>query len=216
MRSLVICAALFGSSLLFADTSAVTAPHPSWPHDVVAPVGLKLYPPAQFGQYIVVRNGSPYHEWHHIRAQDPATNVADRSNPNSKAPYHVSGGMDGLHGWKSIKLSNVAKKDVAVRTVNIPIAGAGRRLPGVRWTFPDGAVFADLLTNDAGKPFELRTRTKENGKWKSVIAFADASAAPAGYKGAGKACNVCHRDAGDSQKYGMMIRGDDTVFSFAP
>ena len=208
MRSISIITAILFAAAAWAQDS----PPPGWPHSVPLS-GLKQYAPTRFSQYIVVRDGLPYHAWHEINRNDPSVNVR-MLNPNSQSPWKVSGGMESLHGWKSLKLAKI-QGTVNVWNQDIPIARAGRALPGIRWSFPDGTVFADLLTGPDGRPFELRMRTKIKGKWRSTIEFEDASAAPKGYHGAGR-CATCHEKAGDSQQYGIMIRGNDQCFSFLP
>ena len=91
------------------------------------------------------------------------------------------------------------------------------------WEFPDDTVFADMLTYD-GKAFEVRTRTKINGKWDYRTAWVSEES-PAEYKGAPFKCIVCHQHAGGGQRvnhqgqptggiYGIRTRGADQTFSF--
>lgn len=201
--------------VLFAATAFGQVPPPGWPKEVPLPARLKVYTPTSLVQRIAVTDNAPSHRWYRLDQHDHFANSPTLFNPNMKAPWRVSGGMEGFAGWKSIKMTNVTKDKVAVRQEGIPIAGAGRLLPGFRWTFPDGALFADLLVNDSGKPFELRVREKIDGKWSSLIAFEDAAESPKGYRGAAR-CATCHDKAGDSAQYGILIRGGDSVFSFNP
>jgi len=189
-------------------------PHPKWPPAVPGD-GLKPYTPTRISQRIAVTDGRPSHQWYDLNRDDVFQNAPTMFNPNRQTPWRVSGGMEGMHGWKSLKLTNVAKSDVKVWRENLPIAGAGRNLPGFRWQFPEGATFADLLVNDKDEPFELRMRTKKDGKWRAQVVYENAAAAPHGYLGAAK-CASCHDHAGSSKQYGIMVRGDDTVFSFNP
>lgn len=209
MRTAALVASLFFAAVVFGQAPA------SWPKDVPVPAKLKPYTPATVVQRIAITDGRASHRWYRLDQHDHFANAPTLFNPNSKAPWQVSGGMEGLSGWKSIKLTNVSKESVAVRSVGIPISGAGQDLPGFRWSYPDGALFADLLVNNDGRAFELRVREKVAGKWVSTIAFEDDAAAPKGYKGAGR-CATCHDKAGDSQQYGIMIRGNDGCFSFLP
>lgn len=203
-----------GSLLVSLVLVAVDQPS-EWPKDVPVPHGLKAYTPTQWGQYLVIRNDRPYHAWHDIRALDPAVNVAVRTNPNQLPPWNASGGMSGLKGWRSIKMTNATPDKVKTWKENLKVAGTSQLLPGWRWSFPDGTIFTDLLVNDAGKPFELRVREKTNGKWTSMVAFEDAAEAPKGYKAAGN-CRSCHDKAGSSEQYGLAVRGGDGVFTFNP
>lgn len=203
---------------LFCFAAAVCGqivPPPGWPKDVPFPHGLKIYKPAQFGQYLVIRHDQPFHAWHDIKALDPSVNIPVRTNPNQLPPWNASGGLSGFKGWRSIKMTTVDPSQVKTWKQNLQVAGTSQLLPGWRWSFPNGTLFADLLVNDAGKPFELRIREKIDGKWASMIAFEDAAEAPRGYKGAGK-CNSCHESAGSFQQYGLGIRGNDGVFSYSP
>lgn len=200
------------ASLLFA---AVVFGQPAgWPKEVPLPARLKEYKPTRLGQYLVIRNDRPFHRWHDIGHDDPSVNVRV-ANPNRLDPWAVSGGMSGLTGYKSVKMTNVVPSQVKTWAENLQVAGTSQLLPGWRWAYPDRTIFADLLVNDAGKPFELRVREKIGGKWSSSIAFEDAAEAPRGYRGAGR-CSVCHDKAGASENYGLALRGGDSVFSFNP
>ena len=104
-----------------------------------------------------------------------------------------------------------------------PAANPNGSLDKMLWGFPADTLFVDLLTNEDGKPFELRMRekTEENGvyAWDSMIAYKNASARPRGYTGTratGKSCADCHEraDRGEGQQYFITLRGGDGSRSF--
>jgi hypothetical protein len=173
---------------------------------------MKFYQKARYVQRIAITNGRDSNNLFRIDQDDVGLNF-HAVNPNRIFPWAVSGGMHNMSGWKSstaVHLPSYPK----VFTEYVE-AGASRRLPKTGWSFPDGTVFADVLSTDRGV-FEIRTRSKLDGNWRNKVAYRNPELAPHGYSGAGKACNECHDHAGSSKQYGVLIRGADETFSWAP
>lgn len=174
--------------------------------------GLKWYDKAKYVQVISISDGQDSNELYRLDQDWNLTN-SYRPNPNRLFPWAVSGGMENLTGWRSRAAVLIPGK-VRVRLERVE-AGARRLLPMYRWSFPDGTVFADVLSN-GDKVFEVRTRKKVDGEWKSRVAWRDLDAAPQGFHGAGKSCASCHEHAGAQQGYGIRVRGSDETFSWTP
>jgi hypothetical protein len=185
-----------------------------WPSDVAMPKGLKEYKPWRFSQRLVILNGQRHNHWWPNHADHPFANSSPEQNPNARHPWAVPGGMDNLRGWHALKAC-VIPGAVKIWTEDVNVPAARFPLPQHRWAFPDGTVFADLLTYD-GKLFELRTLKKVDGQWQRRVEHQNKDHAPPGYKGAGKACVDCHSRAGASEQYGITVRGSDGVFTWAP
>ena len=90
---------------------------------------------------------------------------------------------------------------------------------GLHRTYLDGTMFADVLSNSAGKVFELRQRERLDGSWISRVVFRDKYQRPTGYNGLGPArrCAGCHDQAGtDGGKNGYaaaLVPGAGGVLS---
>lgn len=175
--------------------------------------GFKWYDKAKYGQRIAITNGQDSNKLYRIDQDDHWSGSPSSPNPNRLFPWAVSGGMDKMTGWRSRAAVLIPGK-VRVWQERVE-AGASRLLPMYRWSFPDGTVFADVLSS-GDKVFEVRTRTKVNGEWKNRVAWHDAGASPKDFHGAGKACASCHEHAGAQQGYGIRIRGSDETFSWTP
>jgi hypothetical protein len=195
------------------DSRDAGKPPVGWPKSIEWADGMRVYPRTKFVQRVAVTNGAPSLSWYGLDQDDVWANAPPSINPNRLAPWRTPGGLDGVHGWEST-LAVYLPSSPAVRLEPTPIANGGL-IPAYRWTYPDGTVFADLLTH-GGRPFELRMREKTDGRWDSFVAWRNRDARPAGYVGAGKRCAECHDRAGASEQYGIMLRGADTVFSYLP
>lgn len=183
-----------------------------WPKDVELPKDLTVYEPTRLSQRLTITNDRDQNLLYDKDQDDHFSNAPTSFNPNRQFPWHVPGGLENSRGWESlIAVSMPSQPYVYLDRVE---AGARHPLPKVRWTFPEGTVFADMLVND-GKVFELRTRTKRDGKWVSSKAFEDKAARPAGYHGLTKSCIECHEQAGSQLQYGIGLRGDDGAFSWS-
>jgi len=171
---------------------------------------MRFYRKARLVQRLSILNGRDHNELVDVGQDDTLFN---RVNPNRIFPWAVSGGMHDLTGWRSdVAVYLPGPVETFTRRVE---AGARRALPRTSWAFPDGTVFADVLSTDKGV-FEIRTRTKRDGNWSNKVAYRNAEHVPAGYTGARKACNECHDHAGENLHYGTAIRGDDETFSWSP
>lgn len=126
--------------------------------------------------------------------------------------WRVPGGLENVHGWSSRLYRSRGLK---------PWVGLGRQDPddgssAITWmrSYPDGAVFADVLRNDAGKVFEIRMAEKREGRWERFVAFKDATARPHGYAPLkSRQCVECHAGAGVAEYGGAANPGGDTVLS---
>lgn len=125
----------------------------------------------------------------------------------AKAKWNVPGGLLGVGGWSS-QLLKKAKMSVSLARSNGD---------AIVWRprYEDGAVFADVLRNDAGTIFEVRVAEKGDGAWDRYVAYRDPSAYPAGYVPLKRgSCAGCHSEAGEAT-YGKSaaVPGGDTVIS---
>lgn len=184
-----------------------------WPKDVDMPAGMVAYVPTRKSQRLTITNDVDTNLIYDKDQDDHFSNAPTVINPNRQTPWAVPGGLDGATGWESV-IAVAMPGQPTVYNTRVE-AGARHPLPKLRWTFPEGTVFADLLVKD-GKPFELRTRRKVDGQWVSRVEYRDRDAAPVNYHGAGKACIECHQHAGSQLQYGIGLRGDDGCFSWAP
>jgi hypothetical protein len=197
-----------------------------WPKNVEFPKGLKFYngdSMPRASQYLVINNGQDYngvHWWGHHGTDD-----RPQLNPNKKFPYAFPGGMDNIprNLWFNVFGVTIPKgKSVRYWTERVPVPMASRWLPQLKWEFPEGTEFVDLLcacTPDGktGWPFELRMSTKTKNGWDDRVEWkAPEADRPIGFKGAGKKCIECHQQAGASENYGVSIRGSDRRFSWYP
>lgn len=202
--AMVIAVLLFFAAVVRAD---------DWPTSFVPkPEGMKRYAKTQYSQYLSITNGFDSVEMFRLSSDD---NLFRRVNPNRIFPIAVSGGLHDSNGWKSEGRIAIPKGQYVRVWGERVEAGVRRPLPRTAWQFPEGTIFADLLSTDKGL-FELRTITKVNGGWKFRTAYKDWSKAPANYVGARKACNECHERAGEQPGYGISWRGSDGIFSWDP
>lgn len=176
-----------------------------WPTSV--PFGnLKFYKLRPLYQQMYSMNSVPYN--------DPVP-LDGEVDPD----LFVSGGLRDVHGWRSVKGLDLPGK-IKVWKENADVR-AFVLVPRWRWEFPNGTVAYDVLLNDDGKPFEIRTATKEDGAWVHKVAFKDKDAAPVGFAGAGRACASCHDKAAlirdvPGRIYRHSTWGDDNRFSWRP
>lgn len=141
---------------------------------------------------------------------------------DSDAPQDliVSGGMRGLHGWKSMKALDIPAGAKIVVWESDEDVRAFSLVPRKRWRFPVGTVAYDVLLNDAGEVFEARTQTRTEDGWETKVHKGEGKP-PAGYAGAGQACASCHQYAGGlsdvpGRIYRHAIWGNDGRFSWRP
>ncbi len=179
------------------------------------PANLKPYPRTRWTQRLTITNGLdtllPVHE----NQDDYFQNAPMKQNPNRMFPWRNSGGMDVVdeREWTSRTALSIPEGKAVEYWQERIHAGASHPLPKVAWHYPRGTVAADLLSY-RGEPFELRTLTKgEDGRWRGRVAWEDPTKRPLSYKGAGRPCMDCHRHAGGFLEYGMLIRGNDHLFS---
>jgi len=176
------------------------------PDGYVLPDGMKRYKRASMTQEIAVTDGR------------------DRITPRSRISLHardarwlVSGGLLGFDFRSDLYRNNTAA--TAREYVDNIDVWNGRNYQqnrGWRREFPDGSKFLDVLSNTAGKVFEIRQREKAEGRWNSEVIYENESARPEGYSGLTKSCVSCHNakdGAGTGPYAGPLVLGSDTVFS---
>lgn len=186
-----------------------------WPAEVEKLEGLKLFTPTKYTQRLAITDNRSTNFLYRIDQDDVFVNSPTTVNPNRVFPYATPGGLHNSTGWQAMRAARIPGP-VRIWTEGVPVPGTSTPLPKVRWSFPAGTVFVDMLYKD-GKCFELRTATKgDDGKWDHKPLYRDLDAAPANFHGAGMACASCHKDAGASLNYGITVRGDDRVFSWTP
>lgn len=118
------------------------------------------------------------------------TNISDHETKE----FSVSGGMAEVHTslWKSVKGLDIPpgskikvwKEDTNVRAYS--------SVPLTRWRFPEGTVAYDVLLDDEGKPFEIRSQVKTAKGWKTIPGHKNPSRFPPGYVGLRQSCASCH------------------------
>ena len=130
------------------------------------------------------------------------------------AKWRVSGGMEGIEGFRSDLYKNAVEP--IDRMELLPVTNSSgfiQHEQGHKRAWPDGAKFLDVLSA-GGNVFEVRKREKIKGRWKSFVMFEDEKARPIGYKSITFSCNDCHSRAGEAS-YGLgAIPGADGVISF--
>ena len=186
-----------------------------WPAGVPLPEGMRFYEKARHNQRAVILNGYDHTTAIPRDRDDVFANAPTKPNPNRLFPWAVSGGMHAAEGWESRAAVALPRgKSIRYWTERIE-AGASRPLPVVRWRFPDGTTFADVLLRD-GKVFELRILEKTRRGWQGHVAYqASKETWPKGYAGKpDRACMECHKHAGGWLDYGSLLRGGDSIFSF--
>ena len=172
------------------------------------------YTRTNYSQSLAVVNNREDNRLFKLVQDDTGINF-HRENPNRLEPWAVPGGLHGLSGWRSrLFVALPPGGIIKVWRERVPVVNS-HPLPKVRWSFPDGTRFADVLENQDGQPFEVRIREKSNGEWHSKVMLLG-EAAPSGYTGTDRRCVECHKHAGRNMQYGVSLRGDDGNFSFSP
>lgn len=190
-----------------AESAAVKQ---AWPKSLAFPASLKFYSlPARYQRLYTMNNGA-------FKGRD----IVDLHD-QSAAMAH-SGGMEGITGWRSVKgLAIPGDKRISVWEEDTDVR-AFALVPRWRWSFPSGTVAFDVLLNDAGKPFEIRTAEKtDDGEWAMRVAFRDKDQSPKGYAGINRSCRDCHSQPGavmdvPGQIYRHVMWGSDQRFSWRP
>lgn len=189
-----------------------------WPHSYVPqPANMKVYTKSRHAQSVYILNGNNTHEW--VRS--------DVRHAEDIFPWTTSGGLANAR-FTSKGAIAFPEGEKLVVWVEFIDAQAGRPLPKYRWNYPEGTIVADMLFNEKGELFELRTLTKKDGQWQPQRKYRDEAKFPVGYKGMGtdgafdtgigtrRNCLDCHSYAGAWASYGSNIPGSDGIFSFNP
>ncbi len=125
-----------------------------------------------------------------------------------KAEWLVPGGLEHARGWKSRLLKN--RTAVATVFLDRPDGDA------VLWSrsYPNGSVFADVISNAKGKVVEVRVAEKRDGVWDRFVAFKNHAQAPPGFrKFRSSECAICHNQAGHAAYGAGAIPGADGILS---
>lgn len=181
------------------------------------PEGFQTYKRTNYSQRLAVTNNRPSNVMYKLTQDDHWSNSATVVNPNRQDPYRTPGGLSKSKGWVS-RLAILFPRPLKTLRENVFPGGSG---PVAResWRFPQGTLVADGLFNDKGEVFEIRMLegSKWQGEWTPKTYYSDLAKAPAGYVPPRlNECMSCHKDAGDSSRYGISVRGSDGIFSFTP
>lgn len=172
--------------------------------------GARFYSLKPLYQNMYTMSSRPYVDYDSIH--DPAA--------PEHHPFIVSGGMQGLKGWRSDKALMIpdGKKVEVWRQYEEVRAFA----PTIRyrWKFPAGTVAYDVLSTDKGV-FEVRTQTRADDGWETKVTFKDEDARPDGYAGLQQSCASCHSHTGEivdvpGRIYRRERWGSDGRFSWRP
>jgi hypothetical protein len=171
------------------------------------PLRAKKFTSATTTQSIYIQPYSDGSNWHHIDHY-PVSRLEEK--------WRVSGGMEGLSGWKSDKYRTLPPNgEVKTWTELIPVTnrfGLIQLNKGIRRSYPDGTRFDDILSTE-GIVFEHRVRRKESGVWKSEIIYENKLARPEGYTGLKVSCSSCHSQTGTGIYGAGLVPGADTIIS---
>lgn len=152
-----------------------------------------------------------------IYAADYKGPMIDTPNPNGKQLWREPGGLHWApkDQWRNATAAFFPSPVEVYRTSTKVLNSFGYQQDNsvVRWRFPDGTVFADLLIarRDGGEvPFEVRIRRKLNGKWDSeAYRPFDESNAPAGtIKKRFKSAGI--HDAVDALEFDALVLPEST------
>jgi hypothetical protein len=160
---------------------------------------------------------SPAKYTQRIAVTDERDSITPVPRAATEAKWRVPGGLLGLRGWRSDLYKHVpSPPQVWVGNVSVWNGASFQDNRGWKRSYASGTFFCDVLSAN-GKVFEVRYRTKIDGKWESDVAFRDPSAAPAGYvRIKSNQCATCHNDANGpgTGSYGTgLVAGGDTIFS---
>lgn len=185
-------AVAMGISLVAAIASAQWLPdevqqreRKLWERTGVAfPEGAKFYQLPKVGQRLVgIVNYSPVNRYGIF--DDRWRGFDGRSeNVNAQLPWVTPAGLHWTDksGWRKASAAYFPG-DIAVWVENVMVENSVRDprggffkqpQPHVRWAFPDGTMFAELLIRVRGgaeQVFEIRTREKRDGKWGDGTTF---------------------------------------------
>lgn len=186
-----------------------------WPSPLPMPEGLVPHlHRVRDTQAVATQDGPPYFPGLRLR---PIIDRVEAVGPK----WLASGGHEGVPShrfraerWRRVPLPGVAHF-IELKPVKSSTLSEGRLEWAISRSYPDGTEFHDILVNArTGKPYEHRTRRKEDGKWSSSIAWKDATQRPEGYAGlGGQTCASCHSLAGKPAYGSGAVPGGDTVLS---
>ena len=184
-----------------------------WPAGVQMPEGMRLYQRSVWAQRLVILNGHDDLRIVREDQDDHFGNAPTRPNPNRLHPWAKSGGLHSVTNWSSRTALALPRGGMIHYWSERVEAGASRSLPMVRWQFPTGTVFADILSY-GGKVSEWRLAEKTKDGWRRRVVWRQGER-PAGYH-MDRTCVQCHEKAGGDEGYGVRVRGSGGVFSFWP
>ena len=190
---------------LIADVSR----KPAGQQGYVVPNGLYIMPRARFTQRISKLLNRQTGRFEDQIVPVPRTETESR--------WQVSGGMEGLTGWKSDRYAHwPAMPRVWVGNIAVLNShGIYQQNRGWKREYPIGTFFLDVLSTDRGI-FEVRRREKTAERWESTVEYRDHEARPEGYHGLKQACASCHNTTtgpGTGGYAAGLVSGSDTIFS---
>jgi hypothetical protein len=223
MRFVIIALLPFLTAPEWLDSKENTRLRKMWPTEIAGerPPNLWFYKRATETQRLTELVGHPDVQW-----------VSIEDGTNDEFPWATPGGLhQAARGdYRShVGISLPADAKIAKwveKTWNI-----GAYIPNQKWSYPDNTVFVDLLTDRAGRLFEIRTLTKYRSGWEGERVFTNKRYRPRGWlsvsataNNAGltpsaiptNTCASCHAHAGESRGYANALRGGDGIFSFNP
>ena len=160
----------------------------------------------------------------------------DSTDPNSHAPWRVTGGADNVANLRARKFLYVPEgQKIAWWTVTKPTAAGRSEAATVVWAFPPGTVLGETLA-DADGVFEIRVRIRQETDWQRIVLHSrevdgktrweadnTPSRTPQGLVRP-SSCVQCHDDVGVDQSllkgtlagWAGKVRGSDGIFSWHP
>jgi hypothetical protein len=174
----------------------------NWPKHLIFPPGLTRYQSARFTQRIAVVNN-----------RDDIRRVDRRL---LEEHWQVPGGLEQApKGWQSTLYRHLPTNPL-VWIGNIAVWNGANFQDnrGFKRAYPDGTLFADVLSNKEGQIFEIRYREREGGLWYNYIAYRDRKArSPGFFEIKTRQCNSCHSQAGSGGYAVGLVPGGDGVLS---
>lgn len=177
-----------------------------WPESLDFPEGMVPYKRGTKTQKIYTVVNDP---------RDHIDPVDRYSLPDTR--WHQSGGMLGVEGYRSDVYRYLPEKpEVWIGDISVLNSlGYYQNNRGWRVNYPDGSRFMDVLSNTKlnNEVFEIRQRTKKDGKWESLVIYENEKVRPAKYTGLTVSCASCHKEAGTGGYAVGLAPGGDGVLS---
>lgn len=203
-----ITIALGLTSIIIGGGKSLPPANAPWPREMDFPANMVPYQRATKVQQLADTsfNGSAFIS---------SIAINDRYELDDKR-WHQSGGMLGIP--KSEYRSDLYRyfptdPEVWIGDVQVKNSfGYFQTVQGWRVNYADGTKLMDVLSHK-GKVFEIRQRTKQDGKWQSILAYENIENRPPQYTGLTVSCNSCHKEPGTGGYAKGLVPGGDGVFS---